>query len=1129
MTLPTILYFSSILMTAGLTGFLAWYAWRQPALPVVRTYAGLALCECLLALTEILSMLSGTAKLALFWFNLRFLFSAIIPVLWLAFALAYSGQQGWRSKKILAGALVIPVITQVMVWSDRLHGLWVKQEVAFNQNGPLWIAETSARIPGLWFMVHSFYSLIFVLAGIGVILLVAWRKRRSYLGQALLLVAGALIALTTTLIPVFNLLPQAEFNPYIPGIGISALLYALAIFRFQFLKRIPAQESASRITELDIQEKHSLAILGLIFILFASGLAAIGYLSYQQYERAFRLQMENQLSTIANLKVSGLEEWRAERMADAQALYNNPAFAALVQRFLEHPGDVQAGALLQSWLDAINNSGAYNRIFLLDSEGVEQVASPNTPEPVNAYTLEQVAAALAGREVTFLDIHRDTPDGPIHLALLVPIITDQQASHPLGVLVLRIDPTTYLYPFIQGWPVPSQSAETLLIRRDGNDALFLNPLRFDPGAALNLRYPLTDTVELPAVRAALGQAGIVEGADYRGVPVVADIRPVPGSPWFLVSKIDTSEIYAPLQERLWQTVLLFGALILSSAAGLMLVWRQQRLHAYQAQVETLEALRVSEEKFKLAFDTSPDAITITRLADGMFISVNQGFEQITGYTQEETIGKTSEEINIWKNPDDRRKVVEALQATGKVLNYEAPFLTRDGEIYGLMSASIVETNGQSYILNITHDITERKQVENIIQARLRLVEYAAHHSLDELLQNTLDEVCAITDSPIGFYHFVDPDQEMLSKQAWSTRTLQEYCRAEGRGLHYRVDDAGVWADCIRQRQPIIHNDYASLPHRKGLPEGHASLIRELVVPIQREKLIVAILGVGNRAQAYTAKDIDIVAYFADVAWEIAERKRAEQQLAEYAEHLEERVEARTRELRDAQEKLVRQEKLAVLGQLAGSVGHELRNPLGIISNATYLLKLIQPEASDKVKELLHIIETETRTSDKIISDLLDFTRIKSVERVPVLVPELVNQTLERYPAPPWVEVTLTLPDDLPRVFADPSQMTQVLENLFGNAYQAMPKGGQLSITGEQLTVDSDAWILIRVKDTGTGISPEDMRKIFEPLFTTKTKGIGLGLAISKRLVEANEGRIEVQSELDKGSTFTLYLPVYRLQ
>ena len=164
---------------------------------------------------------------------------------------------------------------------------------------------------------------------------------------------------------------------------------------------------------------------------------------------------------------------------------------------------------------------------------------------------------------------------------------------------------------------------------------------------------------------------------------------------------------------------------------------------------------------------------------------------------------------------------------------------------------------------------------------------------------------------------------------------------------------------------------------------------------------------------------------------------ANKQLANYTEHLEEMVAERTRELREAQEQLVRQERLATLGQLAGSIGHELRNPLGVISNAIYYLKMSQPEASDKVKEYLDIIEKETRTSDKIVTDLLDFTRIKSVDREPASFPNWFTKPWSVTPRPPSVEVALEIPADLPQIYADPQQMIQVLGNLVTNACQAM--------------------------------------------------------------------------------------------
>ena len=251
-------------------------------------------------------------------------------------------------------------------------------------------------------------------------------------------------------------------------------------------------------------------------------------------------------------------------------------------------------------------------------------------------------------------------------------------------------------------------------------------------------------------------------------------------------------------------------------------------------------------------------------------------------------------------------------------------------------------------------------------------------------------------------------------------------------------------------------------------------------------------------------------------------KTAEQKLKEYSEHLEEIVKERTRELREAQEKLIRQEKLAVLGQMAGSVGHELRNPLAVISNAVYYLKMAQPNVDPKIKEYLAIIENETRTSDKIITDLLNFARINSADRELVSVPELIHHTLERFPVPAMVEVILEIPTNLPMLYVDPRQMEQVLGNLVINACQAMSTGGELTITAQQ----EQGMIAIAVKDSGVGITPENMKKLFEPLFTTKAKGIGLGLAVSQKLAEANGGRIEVESETGVGSTFTVYLPIH---
>lgn len=192
---------------------------------------------------------------------------------------------------------------------------------------------------------------------------------------------------------------------------------------------------------------------------------------------------------------------------------------------------------------------------------------------------------------------------------------------------------------------------------------------------------------------------------------------------------------------------------------------------------------------------------------------------------------------------------------------------------------VMDDNGQIWASLVSFfDISERKQAEQVLQARLTISDYALDHSLEALLTKILDEAEALTDSRIGFFHFVDADQVTLALQAWSSNTLATICTAEASQQHYPLDKAGVWADCVRERRPLIHNNYESMPERKGLPPGHAPIQRELVVPIFRNNLIVAVLGVGNRQTDYTLGELAAVKHLANLAWDIVVRKQAEQTL-----------------------------------------------------------------------------------------------------------------------------------------------------------------------------------------------------------------------------------------------------------
>jgi len=192
-----------------------------------------------------------------------------------------------------------------------------------------------------------------------------------------------------------------------------------------------------------------------------------------------------------------------------------------------------------------------------------------------------------------------------------------------------------------------------------------------------------------------------------------------------------------------------------------------------------------------------------------------------------------------------------------------------------VNQSAPEASPEQFI-GIAMNITDRKRAEDVVNARLRIASADHKKSSKELMQMALDEIEAQTDSAIGFYHFLLEDQETLALQAWSTNTLRNMCTAEGEGSHYPISLAGVWVDCVKIRRPVIHNDYDSLTHRKGMPPGHAPVMRELVVPILRNERVVAIIGVGNKSTEYNDADIDIISHLGDFFYEITERRRAEE-------------------------------------------------------------------------------------------------------------------------------------------------------------------------------------------------------------------------------------------------------------
>jgi len=301
---------------------------------------------------------------------------------------------------------------------------------------------------------------------------------------------------------------------------------------------------------------------------------------------------------------------------------------------------------------------------------------------------------------------------------------------------------------------------------------------------------------------------------------------------------------------------------------------------------TEEALRESEEKYRRIVETANEGISMAD-EDYLVTYVNQKMADMLGYLPQEIIGKS---LSNFIFPQDLIDYQEKISHRVKGLNetYERRFRRRDGgECWTNVSSTAITTEDGRFMgsFAMLSDITARKEAEALHRVRLELLEFSASHSIAALLQKTLDEVGALTNSPIGFYHFVESDQETLSLQAWLFRTANECRKTEEAEQHYPIDQAGIWVDCVHERRPVIRNDYAVLPHPKGMHEGHAAVIRELVAPIIRSGRTVAILGFRNKFEDYNEKDVEIVSFLGDVAWTIAERKMAQQALSDSEERL----------------------------------------------------------------------------------------------------------------------------------------------------------------------------------------------------------------------------------------------------
>jgi PAS domain S-box-containing protein len=827
-------------------------------------------------------------------------------------------------------------------------------------------------------------------------------------------------------------------------------------------------------------------LLFVAFIGFALCSCFSGWLVYKQWEKNAIRERQRELLSIADLKVKQIAQWRSDNLSYGNRVGGNPLLGDEILLFRANPRNVKLRDNLTTWILLQKHYNGFKHVYVCDTAGAVLLADTNAAYVPIHISRESFHAIVAQKKAQLTELHHGELYSDIHLSLIVPIITKSGSREDItAVAIFVIDPQQFLFPLIQSWPVPSKTSESLLIMRRGDSIVFANELRHRKNTALNLTFPLTNKT-LPAVMAELGKTGIFEGRDYRNVPVLSALAHVPNSPWYLVAKVDKSEIFGTIHSAALLTLMIVLLFIILAGSLIVGYWHRYSKRMYRELYEkelnekrVAEELNRTENKYRRLFENSNDAIFVFTINPdntfNTFIDCNFIATEWLGYVRSELLQKTPHDIIAPEAKDSMYERDKQLIADGR-FTCETLMRSKSGQRIPVeISAHVFDNEGVPTVFSITRNITERK---NLI---------AELESEREQLAVTLRSIgdAVISTDVYGKIMLMNRVAENLT--GWSL--------AEARGKPL-PEVFTIINEITRQS--------CENPVEKVLRVGTIITLANHTLLIARNGKEYVIEDSAAPIKDRQSKTVGVVLVFRDYT-----------------------------QKRQKDEYTIKSQKLESIGTLAAGIAHDFNNLLfGIFG----YLDILHEQCVDNTTALQTISKVFTvyQRAQALTRQLLTFSKGSIINKVPLALSPVIRKTVEFALSGSTIQPSIHCTPDLWTCYADESQMEQVIDNIIINARQAMPQGGTLDVTADNVVLENNmvhalkagSYVRIKIRDSGSGISVLHLSKIFDPFFTTKAQGSGLGLAVCYSIMKKHDGHIDVQSTFGKGTEFTLYIPAF---